>query len=645
MSGNRHSAIYNSLPPGTYTLKIRSTNSDGVWVDNERSITIEVEAPFWMTGWALLLYVALAAATIIVTTYVLTTILRLKQKVAVEQEISDLKMKFFTNISHEIRTPLTLISGTIKEILRRGVKEKPLDDALHVVNENSDQLLRLVTQILDIRKIENGKMNLALRRTEMGGFIERIAKNFGNLARERDIQLAALHTDGKLYAWVDTEKMNKVVFNLLSNAFRFTPSGKKISVSIEAAADGGIILKVTDEGKGIAASRQKEIFQIFSSDNDGSTMHQPHSGIGLALTKELVELHRGEITVESLLGKGSSFVISLPDNKPGSIASANYIMEDTAEEHEYDVHVSMPLENENVSSEKGSENSDAESIPTESGKAADGDLPTILIVEDNADMRRFIAFILKEEYNVAMAADGAEGLQKAAELQPDMVISDYMMPNLDGMQMAERMRTDMQTSHIPIIMLSAKTDEGSIIKGLRIGVDAYIEKPFSADVLRARIANLIMMRKKLQMAYVDRFVNNSHGESFKPSATANAAATSEKPQQEGMTEADCRFMEKLTAMLNEKIADSDLSVDDVAQMMGMSRSVYFKKLKALTGIGPNDYLKQLRMQRAADMLDNSDESIADISFRIGISDPHYFSKCFKQRFGMTPTEWKKRMKS
>lgn len=646
MSGNRHSAIYNSLPPGTYTLKIRSTNSDGVWVSNERSIIIEVEAPFWQTGWALLLYVALAAAIIIITTYVLTTILRLKQKVAVEQEISDLKMKFFTNISHEIRTPLTLISGSIKEILRRGVKEKPLDDALQVVNENSDHLLRLVTQILDIRKIENGKMGLALRRTEMGSLIEHIAKNFDNLARERNIRLTTLHPDEKLYAWVDTEKIQKVVFNLVSNAFRFTPSGKKISVGVKSAANGGITLTVSDEGKGIAASRQKEIFQLFSSDSDGSTMHQPHSGIGLALTKDLVELHRGQISVESQLGQGSTFVITLPDNKPGTIASANHIMED-ADDQDTAPYSSITESSENSKNSESSESSEntKNSESTKRHNISDDSRPTILIVEDNADMRRFIAFILQEEYNVAVAADGEEGLQKAAELQPDMIISDYMMPKLDGMKMAERMRTDMQTSHIPIIMLSARTDEGSIIKGLNIGVDAYIEKPFSADVLRARIANLIMMRKKLQEAYIDRFVNNNTADDNRRQGdTPIENMSSEKPQQ-GMTDADCRFMEKLTALLNENISNSDLGVDDVAQMMGMSRSVYFKKLKALTGIGPNDYLKQLRMQRAAEMLDGGEMPIADIAFSIGISDPHYFSKCFKQRFGMTPTEWKRRMKN
>lgn len=254
MIGNRHNAIYNNLPPGRYTLKIRSTNSDGVWVDNVREVSIEVLPSFWQTGWAWLLYLIIAVIAVGATTYVLTTILQLKQKVAIEQQISDLKMKFFTNISHEIRTPLTLISGSVKEILRRGVKEKPLNEALHVVDNNSDRLLRLVNQILDIRKIENGRMKLSLRRIDTERFIGTLMMNFRNLAGERGISLNLERPKEKVYVWADREKLDKVMFNLLSNAFRFTPKGKSITVSITPKAEGAII-KVADEGSGIAHER------------------------------------------------------------------------------------------------------------------------------------------------------------------------------------------------------------------------------------------------------------------------------------------------------------------------------------------------------------------------------------------------------
>lgn len=664
MIGNRHNAIYNNLPPGRYTLKIRSTNSDGVWVDNVREVSIEVLPSFWQTGWAWLLYFIIAVIVVGATTYVLITILQLKQKVAIEQQISDLKMKFFTNISHEIRTPLTLISGSVKEILRRGVKDKPLDEALHVVDNNSDRLLRLVNQILDIRKIENGRMKLSLRRIDTGQFIGTLMMNFRNLANERDISLNLEQPKEKVYVWADRDKLDKVMFNLLSNAFRFTPKGKSITVNITPKAEG-VVIKVKDEGSGIAPERQKSIFGIFNSDNEGSVVNQPHTGIGLALTKDLVELHKGRIHVESSLGKGSTFIVELPGNKPGSGIEADYIMEDDA-----------PYEPAGESMDAMLDATDSEVVPvadsTAEANTGDGsedeqknDRKTVLIVEDNAEMRKFIALILHDEYNIITAADGKEGQEKATAALPDLIISDYMMPVMDGMEMAGRLRRDMTTSHIPIIMLSARTDEASVILGLHTGIDAYIEKPFSADMLRARIKNLIAMRRNLQQMYMDRFVNKAanradgitlgrmtnDGYNKAYDGYNKAADTTAKVTDAGgrnvvaapvAVDADQRFLARLTALLEENISNGDLSVDDVARLMGMSRSVYFKKIKALTGIGPNDYFKSLRLQRAAELLDAGELSITEISYSIGIADSHYFSKCFKQKFGVTPTEYRNR---
>lgn len=664
MIGNRHNAIYNNLPPGRYTLKIRSTNSDGVWVDNVREVSIEVLPSFWQTGWAWLLYFIIAVIVVGATTYVLITILQLKQKVAIEQQISDLKMKFFTNISHEIRTPLTLISGSVKEILRRGVKEKPLDEALHVVDNNSDRLLRLVNQILDIRKIENGRMKLSLRRIDTGQFIGTLMMNFRNLANERGISLNLEQPKEKAYVWADRDKLDKVMFNLLSNAFRFTPKGKSITVNITPKAEG-VVIKVKDEGSGIAPERQKSIFGIFNSDNEGSVVNQHHTGIGLALTKDLVELHKGRIHVESSLGRGSTFIVELPGNKPGSGIEADYIMEDDA-----------PYEPAGESMDAMLDATDSEVVPvadsTAEANTGDGsedeqknDRKTVLIVEDNAEMRKFIALILHDEYNIMTAADGKEGQEKATVALPDLIISDYMMPVMDGMEMAGRLRRDMTTSHIPIVMLSARTDEASVILGLHTGIDAYIEKPFSADMLRARIKNLIAMRRNLQQMYMDRFVNKAANKADgitlgRMTNDCNdkaydgynkAADTTAKVTDAGgrnvvaapvAVDADQRFLARLTALLEENISNGDLSVDDVARLMGMSRSVYFKKIKALTGIGPNDYFKSLRLQRAAELLDAGELSITEISYSIGIADSHYFSKCFKQKFGVTPTEYRNR---
>lgn len=633
MIGNRHSAIYNNLPPGKYVLKIRSTNSDGLWVNNMRKVEIEVLPSFWQTGWAWLLYALIAVLAVFITAYVFATILQLKQKVAVEQEISDLKMKFFTNISHEIRTPLTLISGSVKEMLRRGVKEKSLADALHVVDSNSDRLLRLVCQILDIRKIESGNMKLSLQRIDVGMFISSLTANFRNLASERGIKLSLVKPKEKVFVWADCEKFDKVIFNLLSNAFRFTPRGKSILVSVEASASG-VVVRVKDEGSGIASERISSIFRLFSSDNEGSAVSQPHTGIGLALTKDLVELHHGRIHVESQLGKGSTFIIELPANFPGTCPEANYIMEDTA-------YMSEESRVEPVSE------ADGETVGQTDNKGMQTkERQTILVVEDNAEMCNFISLILQDEYNIAIACNGKVGMEKAVDIQPDMIISDYMMPVMDGMEMAGRLRNDISTSHIPIIMLSARTDEASVILGLRTGVDAYIEKPFNSDVLRARIKNLIEMRRSLQQMYLDRFVNRTAASMPVSSSVAGMpAASAASAGNASVMDADQRFLAKLTALLEENISNGDLSVDDVARMMGMSRSVYFKKLKALTGVGPNDFFKSLRLQRAAELLDAGEMSVTEISYSIGIADAHYFSKCFKQKFGVTPTEWRRSRES
>lgn len=507
-------------------------------------------------------------------------------------------------------------------------------------------------------------MKLSLRRIDTGQFIGTLMMNFRNLANERGISLNLEQPKEKAYVWADRDKLDKVMFNLLSNAFRFTPKGKSITVNITPKAEG-VVIKVKDEGSGIAPERQKSIFGIFNSDNEGSVVNQHHTGIGLALTKDLVELHKGRIHVESSLGRGSTFIVELPGNKPGSGIEADYIMEDDA-----------PYEPAGESMDAMLDATDSEVVPvadsTAEANTGDGsedeqknDRKTVLIVEDNAEMRKFIALILHDEYNIMTAADGKEGQEKATVALPDLIISDYMMPVMDGMEMAGRLRRDMTTSHIPIVMLSARTDEASVILGLHTGIDAYIEKPFSADMLRARIKNLIAMRRNLQQMYMDRFVNKAANKADgitlgRMTNDCNdkaydgynkAADTTAKVTDAGgrnvvaapvAVDADQRFLARLTALLEENISNGDLSVDDVARLMGMSRSVYFKKIKALTGIGPNDYFKSLRLQRAAELLDAGELSITEISYSIGIADSHYFSKCFKQKFGVTPTEYRNR---
>lgn len=604
ISGNNHLAAYSSLPPGHYTFLLRSTNSDGVWVDNLRRLSIEVEPSFWQTPWAWLLYAVCLVLVIVVATYVLFTILRLQHKVRIEQELSELKIRFFTNLSHEIRTPLTLIAGSVREILQHNEVEGQTKRSLQVVDANTERLNLLVSQILDIRKIENGSMRLNLQHTALKPFVERTVLNFSDLARRQHIHLEVSCQDEALMIWVDREKLDKMLFNLLSNAFRFTPQGKQIRMTLEGYEQGARIV-VADEGRGIAPNRMDKIFELFQSDDEGSVIRTGHTGVGLALTKELVELHRGSIKVESVLSQGTAFTITLPFNAPIAISSANYLMDD-------DTPIKLPqaqsMDNELLES-------DAEEASPHS--------PTLLVVEDNSEMQQFIRLILQHQYNVELASNGVEGMEKAQSLQPDLIVTDLMMPRMDGLEMARQLRADITTSHIPIVILTARVDNETKVESYSTGIDAYLEKPFSADVLRARIEGLLRRQRELQNSNRNRFIQH----------------VVDKPDTQHIN-ADERFLEKLTKLLNEQLMNAELNVDEVASMMGMSHSVYFKKLKALTGLGPNNFLKALRMQRAMELMAHSDYSITDISTLVGFNDVRYFAKCFKQHTGQTPTEYR-----
>jgi signal transduction histidine kinase/ligand-binding sensor domain-containing protein/DNA-binding response OmpR family regulator len=599
--GNNHLAIYNNLLPGRYRLFIKSTNSDGVWVENTRSIDIEIKPSFWQTKWAIFLTILFLVIVIIVASYILFTIFRLKQKVQVEQHLSELKLRFFTDISHEIRTPLTLISGSIKEILRHGVEDKDMKDSLIVVDKNSNRLLRLVAQILDFRKMENGNTHLSMKIIDLGECVEATAENFQNIAREQRITFCIEQPESPVLLWADADALDKIIFNLLSNAFRFTPSGKGIFVRVMSDGESGIIT-ITDEGAGIAKTRMEKIFNLFESEPELGAMQQQGTGIGLALTKKLVELHQGTISVESILGEGSTFTVRLP-----RLAHSSQIENHTIQDNEHSESPSMFNLVEAVNATA---------------------TPTILIVEDSNEMRDFIKKILQQSYQVIEAENGQEGFERAKVEMPNLILTDYMMPIMDGMEMIKLLKKEISTSHIPVIILSARTDCSSKIYGLEYGADDYMEKPFNADILRARIKNIL-----LRLEYTRSYFRNLY---------LSEQPTDIKVKEETPNPLLSDFMIRLNDFLQRNISNGELDVEEVASYLNMSRSVYFKKLKAITGLSPNEYLKQLRMKRAADLIDSQQYTITEISMMVGINDPHYFSKCFRQHFNCTPTEWKNR---
>jgi len=609
----QRSATYTNLPKGDYVFHVKSTNSDGVWVNNERCLKINVLPSFWETSWAYLIYFVFILGIILVAVFILFTIYRLKNEVSVEQQVSDIKLRFFTNISHELRTPLTLISGPVEQVLKNSQIPEDAREQLNLVKRNTDRMLRLVNQILDFRKIQNKKMKMQVQEINTVPFVRRIMDNFESLAENHRIEFLFENEDSQMNLWVDIDKFEKILFNLLSNAFKFTPQGKMIKVFIK---DEGTTLAigVSDQGIGIADSKKNSLFTRFENLVDRNLFNQPSTGIGLSLVKELVEMHKATIQVDSKLGEGSCFTTHFLKGKDHYDESVELILSDTDYLEKNEVLHSVDFSDETQLKETDT-----------CDQNIDLSKETMLLIEDNAELRYFLRSIFSSTYQVIEASDGKDGYEKALKYVPDMIISDVMMPEKDGIELTKELKTEMATSHIPIVLLSAKSDIESKLQGLEFGADDYITKPFSATYLEARVENLLAQRHKLQELY---------------RANLMAKPKEESPVQPEMSLFDRRFMDKLLSLMEKNMDNGDLIVDDLVQEMAVSRSVFFKKLKMLTGLAPIEFIKEMRVKRAAELIKTGEYNMTQISYMVGINDPRYFSKCFKQKYGMTPTEYK-----
>lgn len=639
----QRSATYTNLPKGHYTFMVRSTNSDGVWVENTRTIDIVVLPSFWETPFAYFLYVLFIILIILTAVYILFTIYRLKHEVSVEQQVSDIKLRFFTNISHELRTPLTLIAGPVEYVLKNSQLPDDAREQLVVVERNTNRMLRLVNQILDFRKIQNKKMKMQVQRVEVVSFVRKIMDNFEAVAQEHRIDFLLETEKTELYLWVDADKLEKIVFNLLSNAFKYTPNDKLITVFIRED-EGTISIGVQDQGIGIAEHKKKSLFVRFENLVDKNLFNQASTGIGLSLVKELVEMHKAVITVDSKLGEGSCFKVDFLKGKSHYDESVEFILEDsTAADDSMTVTTVYPPET--VVPLTGT----APVITDEPKEETQEDVSreVMLLVEDNQELRTFLRSIFSQTYRVVEAADGAEGLNKALQFLPDIIISDVMMPQKDGIEMTRELRADLTTSHIPIVLLTAKTSIESKLEGLEYGADDYITKPFSATYLRARVENLLAQRKKLQSLYRDSLMTIPVPSSSAIASSPSEVTTEERsadmevaPVAPEMSPIDRRFMDKLLELMEKNMDNGELVVDDLVREVAVSRSVFFKKLKTLTGLAPIEFIKEMRIKRAAQLIETGEFNMTQISYMVGINDPRYFSKCFKSKYGMTPTEYK-----
>ena len=627
--GKQRMATYTNLPKGHYVFKVRSTNADGVWTENTRLLDIEVLPSFWETPFAYFLYVLFILLIIVTAVYILFTIYRLKHRVHMEQQMTDMKLRFFTDISHELRTPLTLISGPVEYVLANTPLPADAREQLQVVERNTNRMLRLINQILDFRKIQNKKMKMQVQRVEAVAYTRKIMENFESVAEEHQIDFLFETEKEELYLWVDVDKYEKIVFNLLSNAFKYTPNGKMIKVFIHED-ENTVSIGVQDQGIGIAENKKKSIFVRFENLVDRNLFNQSSTGIGLSLVKELVEMHKALISVDSKLGEGSCFKVDFLKGKEHYDESVELMQDDATAGME----TIRPVD---IVEEAAPVEAEVESLSI--NEAEETSKGVMLLVEDNSELRLFLRSIFSAEYSVVEATNGMEGWSKALKFLPDIIISDVMMPEKDGIAMTRELRADMTTSHIPIVLLTAKSSIESKLEGLEYGADDYITKPFSATYLKARVKNLLAQRQKLQALYREDLMSAGV---VTVSVEENTDANVEENKVPEMSSIDRRFMDKLVELREKNMDNGDLVVDDLVQELAVSRSVFFKKLKTLTGLAPIEFIKEMRINRAVQLIDTGEYSMTQISYMVGINDPRYFSKCFKQKMGMTPTEYRDR---
>lgn len=527
--------------------------------------------------------------------------------------LDHLKSRFFANISHEFRTPLTLIIGPLEDVMQGGDPKK-MTALVPEMHRNSKRLLQLINQLLDLSRLDTGNYHINTTREDIIPFVRQVVHSFSSLAERRNISLEteadsmlrnALQTEPDHF-YFDEDIVEKVLANLLSNAFKFTPDGGEIFVSLGLYENRRTYLemKVEDTGKGIPEEKLAYIFdRFYQADHSIKTPHEG-SGIGLSLVKELIELHQGKITLSSRLDRGTIFTCLLPFNKK--------IVTDDAPNKKSQ---SSPAENFIPVMEENTE--DKEHVLTLPGE----DKPLILVVEDHMDVRKYIVEKLQGDYTVMEAKNGDAALEKALNDIPDLVVSDVMMPKMDGFELCKRLKTDDRTSHIPVILLTARAEDSDKITGLETGADAYLIKPFNSQELLTRVHHLIMLRNKMRAKFSGKLII--------------------KPGQIAVTPRDRQFMQKISLLVESHIDDSQFSVEQLAGAMNMSLSQIYRKIKALINQSPQQFIRSIRMQRALDLLKNDAGTVSEIAWKTGFEDAGYFSKVFKRHFGCLPTEKEK----
>ncbi|MCD8193410.1 MAG: ATP-binding protein [Tannerellaceae bacterium] len=608
---------YTNLRPGKYTLLVRAKNNDGVLSREPSVLHITIRPPFYLTYWAIMCYFMAAAGLL----YLVIAILARRQKKKFEEEqeraairqmhdMDEMKLRFFTNVSHEFRTPLTLILTPVERLMKRVAD--PEDRAiLKLIHQNARQLLSMVNQLLDFRKIDVQGHTLTLSVGDIVPFIRDIVYSFKELSEHKHIRFSFSSSFTALHMKFDKDKVYKIVINLLSNAFKFTPEGGEITVHLSLRSsenqEGELLIRVLDSGIGIREEDCEKIFDRFyqSIDPEKDT-HTHGTGIGLHMCKEFVKLHNGTISVESQLGKGSVFTVTLPVITTGVHEILSHPTASSTEEAvEPDIVQEKPL----VTMPEGNSDQDT-------AKAA-----TILLIDDNQDFRQFLALSLRDKYTILQASDAEEAWKAILQVIPDMIICDVMMPGTDGLTLCGRIKNGLRTSHIPVILLTARSADDSKLKGLEAGADDYVGKPFNMDLLQVKIQNLLDARKKMQEAVMQR------------------ADTSIRLKEIEISSLDQQLITKAVSYIEENVANPELNVERLSREMGMSRVNFYKKILAITGKTPVELIRTIRLKYAAQLLLKSQKRINEVAMDAGFNDAKLFRKYFKEEFGVLPSDY------
>lgn len=601
-----HNVTFTNLAPGKYVLRVKAINSDGYVGIKEATLGIVVNPPFWMSWWAYLLYAAGLVVVLFLARYRMLKrerekfhLQQIENEVAKNEEINNMKFRFFTNVSHELRTPLTLIISPLEGMLKETTDELQ-STRLQLMYRNAQRLLHLVNQLLDFRKGEMSTHQLSLSEGDIISYVHSVCNSFLLMADKKHIQFSFFSGIDTFSMAFDADKVGKIVMNLLSNAFKFTPEGGRVTVMIEhvTGTPDTLEIKIADTGIGISDVDKEHIFDRFYQADHKGVEETTGNGIGLSLVRDFVTLHEGEVKVFDNIGTGSVFVIQFPVKH-------------------VETQVQLPEETGmSVGDEEDREMK--EEVREETGRK---DSPLLLVVDDNEDFRIFMRYSLELQYRVKLAVNGNEAWEMMQEELPDLVISDVMMPQMDGNELCRLIKQDKRTAHIPVILLTARQNTEAKLEGLQTGADDYVTKPFNMTILVLRIRKLIELSRyhRVTQGMIDP-----------------------APSEIVITSLDEKLIEKAIKYVEDNMSRTELSVEELSRELGMSRVHLYKKLLQITGKTPIEFIRVIRLKRAAQLLRESQLHVSEVAFEVGFNNPKYFSRYFKDEFGVLPSVYQEK---